>query len=223
MPDPSVRAGVLLDLDGTLVDTNYLHTLAWSRALRGAGEDAPMNAIHRLVGMGGDQLVPTLLGHECPPAAAARSDRYRELSGEIRALPGASELLAALHDAGLVVVIATSSPREELEAPLAALDADDVIDVVTSADDVSNSKPDPEVFVEAMKSAGLDPGRTVAVGDSIWDVQAARAAGVGCIGVETGGFSRHELSEEGALHVYRDVEELTRQLRTSPLGLLSQR
>lgn len=220
MPDPSARAGVLLDLDGTLVDTNYLHTLAWSRALRSAGEDAPMNAIHRLVGMGGDQLVPALLGHECPGASAARSDRYRELSGEIRALPGASGLLAAVNEAGLAVVIATSSPREELEAPLAALGSEAPVDLVTSADDVSSSKPDPEVFVEAMRRAGLEPGRTVAVGDSIWDVQAARAAGVGCIGVETGGFSRHELGEEGALHVYRDVEELARQLRTSPLGLL---
>lgn len=211
---------MLLDLDGTLVDTNYLHTLAWSRALRGAGEDAPMNAIHRLVGMGGDQLVPTLLGHECPDASATRADRYRELSGEIRPLPGASDLLAALHSAGLVVVIATSSPRDELKAPLAALGEDAPIDLVTSADDVSSSKPDPEVFVEAMRSAGLDPGQTVAVGDSIWDVQAARAAGVGCIGVETGGFSRHELGEEGALHVYRDVQELAQQLRTSPIGLL---
>jgi HAD superfamily hydrolase (TIGR01509 family) len=220
MADQPLRPGVLFDLDGTLVDTNYLHTLAWSRAFVDAGTWAPMNAIHRLVGMGGDQLVPELLGHDCPEASEARSHRYEELKGEVRAFPAAAQLLRLAHDRGVAVVIATSSPEDELAVPLAALDAGGAIDVVTNADDVSNSKPDPEVFVEAMRRAGVDPQRALAVGDSIWDVRAARAAGIGCIGVETGGFSRHELSEDGAVFVYRDVEELYRQFRTSPLGAL---
>src|SRR6202167_2954140 len=93
----TLRAGVLFDMDGTLVDSNYLHTLAWSRALRDAGEWAPMSAIHRLIGMGGDQLVPELLGRDNPKASSARAGHYRELIGDVRAFPGAAELLRALH------------------------------------------------------------------------------------------------------------------------------
>lgn len=216
----SSHPGVLFDLDGTLVDTNYLHTLAWSRALRDAGEWAPMNAIHRLVGMGGDQLVPELLGHRCDAAKRKRPARYREIMDDARALPGAAGLLRRCHDAGLKVVLASSSPAEELEALRRLLDADEAVDASTTADDVESSKPAPDVFLTAMRTAAIDPARAVAVGDSVWDVQAARAAGVACVAVETGGFSHHELSESGALHVYRSVEELLQQFATSPLAAL---
>jgi HAD superfamily hydrolase (TIGR01509 family) len=216
----NLRAGVLFDVDGTLVDTNYLHALAWSRAFRDAGEWAPMNAIHRLVGMGGDQLVPELLGHDCPPATAARSRRYRELIDDVRAFPGAGDLLRQLHIHGVAVVLATSSPADELAEVLRHLDADDAIDARTTADDVERSKPAPDIFLAAMKSGAVDPTRALAVGDAVWDVRGARAAGIGCIGVETGGFSRHELSEAGALHVYRDVQELFHQMHTSSLAAL---
>ncbi len=216
----SLSAGVLFDVDGTLVDTNYLHSLAWSRALRDAGEWAPMNAIHRLVGMGGDQLVPELLGHDRPEATAARPSRYRELIGDVCVFPGATNLLRRVHEHGLSVVLATSAPADELASLRARLGADDVIDSQTTANDVDVSKPDPQVFLTAMKAASIDPDRAVAVGDSIWDIQAARAAGLGCIAVETGGFSQHELSEAGALHVYRDVQEMHDQFLTSPVAAL---
>ena len=216
----TLRAGVLFDVDGTLVDTNYLHALAWSRAFRDVGEWAPMNAIHRLVGMGGDQLVPKLLGRDCPKASAARADRYRELLDDVHAFPAARDLLRQLHAHEVAVVLATSSPADELTAVLAQLDADDAIDAQTTADDVKESKPAPEVFAAAMSSGAVDPARALAIGDSVWDVQAARAAGIGCIGVETGGFSQHELSQAGALHVYRDVKEVLDQLHTSPLAAL---
>jgi HAD superfamily hydrolase (TIGR01509 family) len=216
----TLRAGVLFDVDGTLVDTNYLHAVAWSRALRDAGEWAPMNAIHRLVGMGGDQLVPKLLGRDCPKASEARADRYRELVDDVRAFPGARDLLRELHAHGIAVVLATSSPAAELTAALSRLGADDAIDAQTNADDINESKPDPEVFAAAMKSGAIDPARALAIGDTVWDVQGARAAGIGCIGVETGGFSQHELSEAGALRVYRDVKEILDQLHTSPLAAL---
>src|SRR5579863_832852 len=108
-----LRPGVLFDIDGTLVDTNYLHTLAWSRALSDAGEWAPMNAIHRLVGMGGDQLVPSLLGHMNERAEEGRAAHYRPLMGEVRVFPGAGDLLRRCHEAGLVVVLASSSPADE--------------------------------------------------------------------------------------------------------------
>ncbi len=219
MTDPR-RSGVLFDVDGTLVDTNYLHTVAWSRALADAGEWAPMNAVHRLVGMGGDQLVPELLGHDCPAAIAARPGRYRELQGEARAFPGAADLLRALHDAGVAVVLATSAPDDELDPLLALLDVDDAIDGRTTADDVEHSKPEPDIVRAALEAGAVDPKQALFVGDSVWDVRAARAAGVGCVAVESGGFSVHELSEAGALHVYRDVQEILDQLGTGPLAAL---
>ncbi|HVM68036.1 MAG TPA: HAD family hydrolase [Acidimicrobiales bacterium] len=216
----ALQPGVLLDVDGTLCDTNYLHALAWSRALRDAGEWAPMNAIHRLVGMGGDQLVPRLLGHDSPAAVAARPHRYEELVGDVRPFPRAAELLCELHRVGLVVVLATSAPDNELELLREALDADDAIDGQTTSDDVAHSKPDAEVFVTAMQRFSIDARHALAVGDSVWDVQAARAAGIGCVAVESGGFSRHELSEAGAVHVYRDVGEVLDQLFTGPIAHL---
>jgi HAD superfamily hydrolase (TIGR01509 family) len=215
-----LRPGVLFDVDGTLADSNYLHSLAWSRAFRDAGEWVPMNAIHRLIGMGGDQLVPELLGHDSPEATAARPRRYQELIEDVRIFPGAADLLRRLHDGGLAVVLATSAPDDELAVLLDKLDAGDAIDAQTTADDIEESKPAPEVFLTAMKTASVDPEWAVAVGDSVWDVQAARAAGIGCVAVESGGFSEHELSEAGALHVYRDVKELLDQLRTSPIANL---
>ncbi|MGI8750966.1 MAG: HAD family hydrolase [Acidimicrobiales bacterium] len=215
-----LRPGVLFDMDGTLVDTNYLHSLAWSRALRDAGEWAPMNAIHRLIGMGGDQLVPELLGHDAAEATAARPGRYKELRGDIRAFPDAAALLRQLHDLGPAVVLATSAPEDELAVLRKVLDADDAIDGQTTADQVESSKPDPEVFIVAMETSSIDPRRALAIGDSVWDIQAARGAGIGCITVESGGFSQHELSEAGSVRVYRDVAELLAQLQTSPLTAL---
>jgi HAD superfamily hydrolase (TIGR01509 family) len=216
----ATRAGILFDVDGTLIDTNYLHTLAWSRALQDAGEWAPMNAIHRLVGMGGDQLIPELLGHESPAAKSARTKRYAELIAGARPFPGAGALVALAHEQGLTTALATSSPSDELDQLLPLLDIGGVLDAKTTADEIESSKPDPEVFVTAMEMASLDPARTLVIGDSIWDVKAARAAGIGCLAVETGGFSQHELSEVGALHVYRDVNEIRRQFLTTPLAQL---
>jgi HAD superfamily hydrolase (TIGR01509 family) len=215
-----LHAGVLFDMDGTLMDTNYLHSLAWSRALRDAGEWAPMNAIHRLIGMGGDQLVSELLGHDSPEASAARPTRYKELTSDIKAFPGAGELLHRIHDLGLTVVLATSAPEKELAQLRKVLDADAAIDGQTSADQVVHSKPDPEVFLNAMEAASIDPRRALAIGDSVWDIRAARSAGIACVTVETGGFSQHELSEAGSIRVYRDVAELLSQLLTSPVASL---
>ncbi|MCU4185407.1 HAD family hydrolase [Acidiferrimicrobium sp. IK] len=213
-----MRPGVIFDLDGTLIDSNYLHTLAWSRALEDCGEWAPSNAIHRLVGMGGDQLLPELLGRDLPAASDRRATRYKELIEEVRPFPGAEVLLRLLRSEGLAVVLATSSPDEELERLLPLVGGRDRFDAVTSAGDVAASKPAPDVFEAAVRSASLDASRAVVVGDSVWDIHAARAAGLACIGVETGGFSRHELAESGALAVYRDVAELSAQWRTSPIG-----
>lgn len=222
--DGDGRAGVLVDCDGTLVDTNYLHAIAWSRALRELGEWAPMNAIHRLVGMGGDQLVPELLGHDVDGAHDAHARHYTELRDEVAPFPEAGAFLRSLHDAGLVVVLASSASEEDLSHICALLDADDAIDAKVTADDVQRSKPDPEIFDVARGKGGIHDGLVLAVGDSVWDVEAARAANMGCVGVESGGFSRHELSESGAIAVYRDVAEVRAQLMTSPIaGLIASR
>lgn len=215
------RSGVLFDVDGTLIDSNYLHTLAWARAFADHGEWAPMNAIHRLVGQGGDQLTARLLGREDPELNQTRSRHYRELQGDVRVFPGAADLLRAVHGMGLTVVLATSSPADELDRSRKLIDCEDSIDAATTADDVDASKPDPQIFLEALKAGGIDPRRALAIGDSVWDVEAAAAAGIGCLAVETGGFSHHELSEAGALHVYRDVEQLWQWLQTSAISQLA--
>jgi HAD superfamily hydrolase (TIGR01509 family) len=214
------RPGVLFDVDGTLVDTNYLHTVSWARAFADAGEWAPMNAIHRLVGMGSDQLVGRLLGHDSAAAADAHKRRFKEMIDDVRVFPGAADLLARAHDSGLAVVLATSSPADDLETFEKLLDAGDAIDARTTADDVEQSKPAPDVFLAALEAGSIDRERALVLGDSVWDVQAAQAAGLGCVAVETGGFSRHELFEAGALQVYRDVAEVLAQFRTGPLGRL---
>jgi HAD superfamily hydrolase (TIGR01549 family) len=200
-----VRAGVLVDLDGTLVDTNYLHTLAWARALAEVGAWAPMCAIHHRIGMGSDLLVEALLGRSDPAAVDARARHYRQLMGEARAFPEAADVLRAWHEQGLAVVIASSSPRDELDAMLRLLDAGDAIDAVTSADDVDRSKPHPDVLAAALQAGSVDAERAVVVGDSVWDVHAARRAGLPAVGVETGGTAKADLLAAGAVEVHAEI------------------
>ena len=214
--DGSHGVAVLFDVDGTLVDTNYLHTLAWSRALADSGEWAPMNAIHRLVGMGGEQLVPRLLGHANDGVLAARRRRYQELLPEARVFPGARELLTALADRGAHVALATSSPRSELDVMVKLLDMGSAIHHMTSGDDVDRTKPHADVFERALQRTGVGADDAVVVGDSVWDVEAARRAGLRVVTVETGGFSAAELREAGADDIYRDVAELLAAVVTAP-------
>lgn len=214
------RPGVLIDLDGTLVDTNYLHTLAWARALEDAGEWAPMTAIHHLIGMGAERLVRELLGHDNAAAIEARPRRYRELLGEAKAFPGARETLTAWHNSGLVIVVASSSPRDEVDVMLQLLDAASAIDATTSADDVDRAKPNPELFEAALRAGSVDRDRAVVVGDSVWDSQAARHAGLPMLAVETGGTGAEALLRGGARRVYRDVGEMREVLSPSTVEQL---
>jgi HAD superfamily hydrolase (TIGR01509 family) len=216
------RPGVVVDVDGTLLDTNYLHTIAWSRAFREIGAWVPMNAIHRLVGMGGDHLVPELLGEDQAGAHDAHARHYSVLKEEIRPFTGAASLLRRLHAAGLAVVLATSASPDDVPDLRRALDADDAIDAVVDAGDVRSSKPAPDIFEAARDKARIDPSMVLAIGDSVWDVRAAHAAGMGCVAVESGGTSRQELRDVGARSVYRDVQELGTQLFTSPVMHLVQ-
>jgi HAD superfamily hydrolase (TIGR01509 family) len=208
---------VLFDIDGTLVDTNYLHAIAWRRGFADAGFDVPTARIHRHIGMGAGLLMEELIGQERDDVKAGWRRHFDALKPEIRAFAGAADLLRDIRGRGMRVVLASSSEEADLDALLAALDAEDAIDCVTSAGDVGEAKPSPEVFEVAMRKASCDPDRTVVVGDTTWDVEAARRAGLGCIGVLTGGISRGELEAAGALAVYRDVGEILSRLDETPL------
>jgi HAD superfamily hydrolase (TIGR01509 family) len=209
---------VLFDIDGTLVDTNYLHVLAWRRVFLDHGESGITSSrIHRLVGMGTDELLETLCGRSRPELKPERARHFEALKGEIRAFPRAADLLRALHGRGVRVVLATSAEKSDLEALLAAIDAEDAIDAVTSAGEVEAAKPAPDLFSTALAEAGTAPEDTVAIGDTVWDVKAASRAGLRCVAVTTGGISRAELEAAGAVAVYDDVAALLDGLDDSPL------
>jgi HAD superfamily hydrolase (TIGR01509 family) len=209
---------VLFDVDGTLVDTNYLHVLAWRRVFL-EHDDPEITAarIHRLVGMGTDELLETLCGGPRPELKEERARRFEELKGEIRPFPRAADLLRAVHDRGIRVVLATSADKDDLEALLEAIDADDAIDAVTSAGEVDKAKPHPDLFDVALQEAGTSPDATVVVGDTVWDIKAAKRAGLPCVAVTSGGISRAELEAAGAVAVYDDVATLLDELDRSPL------
>ncbi|MDP9070811.1 MAG: HAD family hydrolase [Actinomycetota bacterium] len=214
-------SAVIFDVDGTLVDTNYLHTLAWARGVREAGETISMSAIHRLIGMGSDQLVEELLGHESEEASDGHTRHFKKLMPEIEAFPGASDLLQEVGRRGAMVVLASSASEDELEAMLEAVaPPDDVIDHVTKKDDVENSKPSPDIFRVALDAIGLDPADVLVVGDTVWDIEAAAKCDLRFVGVLTGGISRQELEEAGAIAVYEDVAQLLRELDESPIAKL---
>jgi HAD superfamily hydrolase (TIGR01509 family) len=203
------RTVVLCDVDGTLVDTTYFHTLAWWRALRDAGHLQPMHAIHRLVGMGGGPLVRTLLGHENPEIDEGWRREYEPFLDEVQPFAGATAFLAELSRRGITTVLATSSPADHLERLVERLDCRPLIAASTNADDVSEPKPSPAIFLTALERVGETPSdRVVVVGDSVWDVTAANAARLRCIGLECGGTSTTELLDAGAEAVYRNVGEL---------------
>lgn len=218
-----MRAGVLFDVDGTLVDTNYLHVVAWWHAFRSQGHIVPMATLHRTVGQGSDRFVATVLGRHDEAVAAAHTDFYGPFLHMLAPLPGAADLLRATHDAGLTVVLATSASAKEAEHLRSVLGADDVVESMTTKDDVDESKPDPDIVRTALDAAGLSPAEAVFVGDTVWDVEAARRAGLDCVCVGTGGVSEQELREAGAVEVYRDPRDLLARFDTSALGALAGR
>jgi HAD superfamily hydrolase (TIGR01509 family) len=211
---------VLFDIDGTLVDSNYLHALAWRRAFVATGHDVPTAEIHRCIGMGSPLLMEQLIGGPDDDVKAQWRERFRELRDELRALPGAADLLRDLAGRGCTVVLASSTEEEDLDALLAAIDAEDAIDGVTSSGDVDEAKPDPEVFTAALEVAGCGPDEAIVVGDTVWDVEAAGRCGLRCVGVLTGGISAAELLQAGAVAVYRDLIELRGSIEDGPIGVL---
>ncbi|MER8220289.1 HAD family hydrolase [Streptomyces sp. NPDC094143] len=216
------RAAVF-DVDGTLVDTNHLHVVAWWEAFRQAGHQVPMHAVHRAVGLPSGDLVAHLLGDdrdEDQDAAISAGHKalYAQYFDRLPALPRAGELLRRLHGDGWAVVLATSADGAELSALRRAIDADDAITATASADDVDAGKPAPEPVEHALELAGVPAERAVFVGDTVWDMRAGSRAGVRCVGVLCGGIPRADLEEAGADAVYADPAHLLSALDSGALA-----
>ena len=211
----------ILDIDGTLVDTNYHHAMAWYRAFHQHEIVLPIWRIHTHMGMGGDQLVGSLCGERTEKEKgddirAAEKVLYAELIGEVEPLTGARELIEELKGRGHAVVLASSAKEDEVDHYLDLLDARDLADDWTTSADVESTKPQPDLVNAAMEKAGT--GEAVMVGDTPWDVQAAERAGIETVAVLTGGFSAAELREAGAVAVFESIEELSEALDETPLA-----
>lgn len=215
---------VLFDIDGTLVDSTYVHVHAWAHAFRAVGH--PMDAwrIHRGQGMGSSQLLATLLGEAAEQigsqAKAHHSEHYRQTSDLLRAFDGARDLVVAVAQRGAKVVLATSAAPDELDVLRSILDIEDAVAEITAAEDVETAKPEPDLIHVALQRAGVTADRAVFVGDTVWDAQACGKAGVACVGMLSGGISASELTEAGAVAVYADCRTLLRELDTSPLAAI---
>lgn len=209
---------VLLDVDGTLVDTSYLHTLAWWYACREHGLPIKMATIHRLIGMGGDQMVPALVGRDMPELDEAHARYYRVHLDEVPVLPGAAELIAELHRREMTIAVATSGGPDDLRVLLAKIPTSPLIDRLVTGDDVGASKPAPDLALVALRVTGAEPDAAVFVGDTKWDVEAAGRAGIPCVGVCSGGWSEQELRDAGAVDAYEDAAALVADLDDSFIG-----
>jgi HAD superfamily hydrolase (TIGR01509 family) len=216
-----VAQAAILDVDGTLVDTNYQHALAWYRAFRQHDFILPVWRIHRAIGMGGDQLVPHLIGdaeaeEHGDDIRAAEKALYLSMIEEVEPLEGARELIEELREAGKTVILASSAKANEIEHYLDLLDARDLTNDWTTSADVEQTKPAPDLVKAALEKAGTDDA--VMVGDTPWDVKAAEGAGVPTIAVLTGGFSDDELLESGAAQVFESIAELRERMHETALG-----
>ena len=211
----------ILDVDGTLVDTNYHHAIAWWRAFKQHDILVPIWRIHRSIGMGGDKLIAALCGDDVENKKGddirdAEKALYLALIEEVVLLEGARDLIVELKDRGHAVVLASSAKTNELDHYLDQLDARDLVDDWTDSSDVDDTKPDPDLVKAAMKKAGTDDA--IMVGDSVWDCRAAERAGIETIAVLTGGFSEAELEESGAKRVFRSLVELKDALDETSLA-----
>jgi HAD superfamily hydrolase (TIGR01509 family) len=209
---------VLLDVDGTLVDSNYQHALAWYRAFRSLGETFPVWRIHRLIGMGGDQLVAALGGDDVERRIGdeARERWVREadpLMAEVALLPGARELIVALKERGHRVVLASSGKPHHVERALDLLDVRDVVDGWTTSEDVESTKPAPDLLQVALQKIGEPADApSLVIGDSVYDVAAAKNAGMPAVVVRSGGFGDDELRAAGALDIHDTPGDLAAAL-----------
>lgn len=225
MTEAEANPAVLFDIDGTLVDSNYLHVYAWQQTFAEMDLDVEGWRIHRSIGMDGSELITTL----CPGISDDNASRakdlhthyYQPLTDLLRPLPGARRLLDAVSATGLQVILATSAPDDELSILRKVLQRDDIVSAMTSSDDVETAKPQPDIVEVALKRANVTADRAVFLGDTVWDVRAAKRAGVQAIAVLSGGVSRHELEIEGAVQVFENANELADHVDDTSIGKLA--
>jgi len=215
-----VTAAAVLDIDGTLVDTNYHHALAWYRAFRGHNVTPPVWRIHRHIGMGGDQLVAAVAGEDVERRSGdairdAENEIYMELIDEVQPLDDARDLIEDLSRRVDRVVLASSAKKHEVEHYLDLLDARDLADAWTTSADVESTKPEPDLVHAALEAVGADSG--LMIGDTTWDCEAAGRAGLPCVAVLTGGFSARELLDAGAVAAFEDIGALRHELDRLPV------
>jgi len=204
-------AGIVLDLDGTLVDSNYLHVEAFARALLEVNQSVPRAVLHKQIGKGADQFLPDLVGGRqlAEQVDARHKELYRPMSGFAYPLPGARELLAHLCDMGLQVWLGSSAQPDEAEQHLDALGAGGRLTGTVMASEANASKPAPDIFEAVLARSGLPADQTIVLGDTIWDVESAAGAGLRTIGLLTGGaFGAAELKQAGAIAVFEDCAAL---------------
>jgi HAD superfamily hydrolase (TIGR01509 family) len=218
---PAVAVAIL-DIDGTLVDTNYQHALAWYQAFREHGIVLPVWRIHRHVGMGGDQMVAALTDEQTErehgdDIRAAEKPLYLQMIDEVETMEGSRELIERLKQIGHTVVLASSAKQDEVDHYLDLLDARALADAWTTSADVEATKPQPDLVESALEKAGGSDGQAVMIGDTPWDIGAAKRADVPTLAVRTGGFGVDELREAGALEVFESVAELGARLDRTPL------
>lgn len=213
------KRAVLLDVDGTLVDSNDAHAMSWVDTLLALGYEVTFDRVRELIGKGGDKLLPETTGIEKDSEEGKRIAKHRstlfakQYLPELRAFPGARELLGALRGSGLELVVATSAEEKELASILAVAGLDDLLDVRTTSDDAESSKPDPDIVQAALGKVGCRPHEAVMLGDTPYDVIAAGRAGVEIVALRSGGWADADL--DGASAIYDDVAELHRQLMRS--------
>jgi HAD superfamily hydrolase (TIGR01509 family) len=205
--------GVIFDIDGTLIDTNYQHTISWYRAFRQHDVTVPVWRIHRAIGMGGDQLIAAVAGDDVEKEHGddireAEGPLYMGMIGEVEPFEGARELIENCLARDHSVVLASSAKEKEVDHYLDLLDARELVNGWTTSDDVEKTKPHPDLVNAALDKAGTR--ESVMVGDSVWDVEAAKRAEVPTIGVLTGGYSEAELRDAGAAEVFESIAELGR-------------
>jgi HAD superfamily hydrolase (TIGR01509 family) len=212
---------VLFDIDGTLVDSNFLHVEAWDYAFTSAGLNVPSWRIQQAIGADSNELLDQLIGDEPQTmrdeAKSLHDKRYKQLAPRLKIFDQAQELVTELAGRGTRVVLATSAPQRELDRLLALLNIDDNTHAITSAEDVKKAKPAPDIITVALAKGGIDAAHAVLVGDSVWDIKAATTAGVTSVGLLSGGTAEALLRDAGAIQVYDDVATLLDHLDSSAL------
>jgi len=205
---------VLCDIDGTLVQSNWLHASAWKDAFSVAGVDLDVETIRRQIGKGGDELIPVFVPFwrrrilEEPLKAFRKFVFQQDYLSKVEAFPGTRELFQRMKTSGIKTALASSANKDELETYKAIARISDLVNVSTTADDVSRSKPHPDIFETALRRLGAKPDRVLALGDTPWDAESANKAGVQTVGVTTGGWTEQELYDAGCIEVYKDISDL---------------